>query len=118
MTQPTVYLAGPMTHYPEWNFPAFHEAAAQLRGRGFQVYNPAEQDEREGFDPLTGDGYRSRRHYMRRDLPAVCDAAALVFMEGSEFSKGAKLEIQTALAVGIPTWTLAEALEYGPETLP
>lgn len=37
-----IYLAGPMTGLPEFNYPAFHAEAARLRGLGYQVENPAD----------------------------------------------------------------------------
>ena len=40
-----LYLAGPMRGMPFFNFPAFKDAAAQLRAKGHYVFNPAERDE-------------------------------------------------------------------------
>ena len=31
MTHPTVYIAGPMTGLPDFNYPAFHAAASAWR---------------------------------------------------------------------------------------
>ena len=47
-----IYLAGPMRGYPEFNFPAFHAAAAKLRAEGHTVFNPAERDA-EAFGNIT-----------------------------------------------------------------
>lgn len=38
----TIYLSGPMKGYPQSNYPLFNIVAAQLRGAGHTVYNPAE----------------------------------------------------------------------------
>lgn len=37
-----LYLAGPMTGLPDFNYPAFHAAAAAWRAAGWTVANPAE----------------------------------------------------------------------------
>lgn len=37
-----IYIAGPMTGLPDFNFPAFNDMAAILRGLGYHVENPAE----------------------------------------------------------------------------
>lgn len=51
-----IYLAGPMRGYAEFNFPAFHAAAARLREQGHTVFNPAERDiERHGADISKGN---------------------------------------------------------------
>lgn len=41
------YLAGPMSNIPQFNFPAFDDAAADLRARGWDIVSPAELDRPE-----------------------------------------------------------------------
>lgn len=67
-----VYIAGPMTGLPDWNFPAFHAAAAAWRELGWEVVNPA-----EAFDGTTDLPYR---RYVEKDLDDLrsCDAIALL----------------------------------------
>lgn len=96
-----LYLAGPMRGLPEFNFPAFRAAAADLRARGHEVWSPAENDEADGFDP-TKDAAKSMRHYMARDLPAVLAADAVVVLAGWRKSLGAGIEIFVAEQCGIP----------------
>lgn len=98
-----VYLAGPMRGYPEYNFPAFHEATADLRERGYEVWSPAERDEAEGFDPKT-DEAKSLAYYMAYDLKAVCESDAVVVLDGWEDSQGARLEVHVAREIGLPVW--------------
>jgi hypothetical protein len=51
-----IYVAGPMRGIPEFNFPAFHDAAARLRNEGHVVFNPAERDiARHGVDISKGN---------------------------------------------------------------
>ncbi|MGB3485339.1 MAG: DUF4406 domain-containing protein [Mycobacterium sp.] len=51
-----IYVAGPMRGIPEFNFPAFHAAAAKLRADGHHVFNPAERDiETHGVDISKGN---------------------------------------------------------------
>lgn len=47
-TDKVLYVGGPMTGFPQFNFPAFDAASADLRRRGFTVVSPAELD-----DPAT-----------------------------------------------------------------
>jgi hypothetical protein len=101
------YLAGPMRGYPELNFPAFHEAARFLRLCGIVVWSPAEIDLPEGFDP-TKDDALPLKHYMKTDLPAVCDADCVVVLKGWEKSQGAKLETLVAARCDIPVYEYEE----------
>jgi nucleoside 2-deoxyribosyltransferase len=98
----TIYLAGPMRGLPEYNFPAFHAAAADLRERGYEVWSPAEHDETEGFVPTTGEGLKTLREYMQTDIPQVLASDALVVLTGWEASTGARLEVHVAHACSIP----------------
>lgn len=86
-TKRKLYLAGPMTGYPQLNFPAFHAAAAQLRAAGFEVVNPAELN----LDP--GTSWRQCMIIDIREL-VLCDGIAL--LPCWENSKGASLEYRIA----------------------
>lgn len=98
-----VYLAGPMRGLPEFNFPAFREAAEALRMCGYTVTSPAEMDEElDGFDGTDPDAALPFAAYMARDLPAVCEADAVVVLPGWQKSEGAQLEVYVAEALGLP----------------
>lgn len=102
--QTAAYLAGPMRGLPEYNFPAFRAATADLRARGFHVWSPAERDEQQdGFDAAT-DQPKHIRHYMSFDLPAVLTSDAVVVLPGWETSKGATLEVHVARECEIPVY--------------
>lgn len=97
-----IYLAGPMRGIPEFNFPAFHAAAKLLRYRGNEVFNPAERDEQEGFNPKehpAGDmtkaleGGFSLRKALAADTEYIClHADAIAMLPGWEHSGGARAE--------------------------
>jgi hypothetical protein len=108
------YLAGPMRGIKEFNFPAFHAAAAKLRAEGHEVFSPAENDiERYGTDiskgNVTGDesiatqkyGF-SLRESLGIDLAWICaEADAIALLPGWQDSKGATAEHATAVALGL-----------------
>lgn len=107
-----VYLAGPMRGRPELNFPAFHAAAADLRARGIEVFNPAEH-EPPGFDPAV-DEPKPLARYMAADLPAVCRSDAVVVLDGWQESQGASLEVHVARVVGVPVLAYPDLDELSP----
>ncbi len=87
-----VYLSGPMMGLPEFNYPAFHAKARELREAGLSVVNPAEfgaQDDMKWPD------------YLRRDIRALMDCAAIWMMPGWSRSKGARLEHHIACELGM-----------------
>jgi len=86
------YLSGPMTGIPEWNFPAFHSAAADLRAKGWTIVSPAE---------LTTDTSKSWHECLRTDLRALCDCEGLILLPGWEHSNGAHLELHVAHRLGL-----------------
>jgi hypothetical protein len=90
-----IYLSGPMTGMPEFNFPAFHKAAASLRASGHEVVNPAELDAADAGKPMTWE------MYLRRDIRALMECTGIALLPGWEKSKGAKLEKHIADQLGM-----------------
>ena len=85
-----IYIAGPMTGLPDFNFPAFRDAAARLRGMGYEVINPAELVPEPGTPWL---------ECMRIDIAALIHCDAICMLPGWEKSRGACLE--NAIAKGL-----------------
>lgn len=82
-----IYLAGPMTGLPEYNYPAFHAEAARLRTQGYHVENPAQPD----WDS-----------FMRQALRQMLGSDLIALLPGWQGSRGAVLERSVALQVGLP----------------
>lgn len=87
-----IYLAGPMTGLPQFNYPAFHAEAARLRALGFHVENPAENQA-----PTCGTWEGYMRNAVRQML--TCDAVAL--LPHWHASRGAVLERNLARQLGL-----------------
>lgn len=87
-----IYLAGPMSGIPDYNYPAFNAEAARLRALGHHVENPAEN---------TAPPCNSWAGYMRIALRQMltCDAVAL--LPGFAESRGATIEHDLAKQLGM-----------------
>lgn len=80
----TIYLSGPMTGLPEFNYPRFNAVAEMLRAQGHVVYNPAEF-QHHGVFPI--------RQAFAEYTAFICNRAdTIVMLEGWENSKGANAE--------------------------
>jgi hypothetical protein len=92
-----LYLAGPMSGIPLYNFPAFDAAAKRLRDAGYEVVSPAEMDRAAGFDPVAHPNLvcspELRREFLEKDKAEVvkCDGVAL--LEGWYTSAGVQEEL-------------------------
>lgn len=94
MALPRLYIAGPMTGYDDFNYPAFFAAADQLRAIGYPVINPADI----GVHPDW-----TREDYLRVSLKRLIDAAqGVALLPLWERSGGARLEAQTAVQLRLP----------------
>lgn len=103
------YISGPMTGIEDYNFPAFENAATELRRRGHAALSPHELYEEVVEDVAPNTPYWS--DFLRADIPALCLCDTIVLLHGWHRSKGARLEHHIALELGMAVMTLAEALE-------
>tara|TARA_Y100000310_G_C20478006_1_gene713354 strand:- start:274 stop:618 length:345 start_codon:yes stop_codon:yes gene_type:complete len=97
-----IYIAGPMRHYKEFNFPAFFIAENHLlltHGEDTIIFNPARHDEDEyGLDVTGLKGDMSEipdfqfRDALRWDMNRICDSDAIYMLKGWENSAGARAE--------------------------
>lgn len=87
-----VYLAGPMTGLPEFNYPLFHAVAARLRELGHTVLNPAE-------NPVPPCG--SWQGYMRMALAQLVQCERIVLLPGWTESRSALIESKLAQVLGM-----------------
>lgn len=87
-----IYVAGPMSGLPDYNYPAFHAEAARLRGLGFHVENPAE-------NPVPPCG--SWQGYMRLALAQLITCQAIALLPGWPQSRGAAIEHRLAIDLGL-----------------
>lgn len=102
-----LYIAGPMTGLPEFNYPAFRAAEAALRKQGFDTLNPVDAEE---HNPTPGEP-QSWDWYMRHALRMVLAADGLAVLDGWWRSRGATLEVQVATALQLPVEPLEHWIE-------
>lgn len=116
-----VYIAGPMTGIPQFNFPAFDALAAELRGLGFGVTSPAEMDDPEtraaalaSPDGAPGSGSANGQtwgDFLARDVKLIADSPTIegiVCLDDWSKSRGARLETFVAMLCSKPVFKLKD----------
>lgn len=91
----SVYIAGPMTGLPNFNYPSFHEAENSImfsQGARVKVYNPAKLFE--------GETHHHWSEYMRGGLRMLLRCDSVVLLDGWKTSRGAVVEFIVAMAIG------------------
>lgn len=117
----TVYIAGPMRGYPQFNFPAFDKAAALGRSLGWTVISPAEMDREHGIDEKKNDSPifhpSQTREFMRRDAKVFTDVLksedgdAIALLPNWHKSTGARGEVGLAIWGGL---MIVDAITFMP----
>ena len=99
-----IYIAGPMTGYPQYNFPAFLEAEKEISGKGWKALSPARMDIERGFNPIkdptavfTDDMLQDA---IIRNIAAILESDAIAMLDNWSESKGAKAEYYVARWAG------------------
>lgn len=87
-----IYVAGPITGLPQLNYPAFNKAAALLRSQGHEVENPAENPA-----PQCGTWLG----WMRLSVAQIARCEAIYLLPGWEWSRGALVEYNLAVGLGL-----------------
>lgn len=105
-----IYIAGPMSGYPEFNFPKFFETERKLLNDGWIVFNPANKVDEveialqvEAYSTgnaleLIAGGFNFRKAYTW-DVVKVIEANAIYMLKGWETSPGATGEHAVAVAM-------------------
>jgi hypothetical protein len=100
-----LYIAGPMTGLPEFNFPAFWGAQRALEAAGYTVRNPARHGTASTSKPWV--------YYMRRGLRDVTTADGVAVLDGWWRSRGAMAEVQVARVLELTVEPVGHWLETG-----
>ena len=85
-----VYISGPMSDYPDYNYEAFNEAERLLKETGFVPLNPARNPQGLEYN-----------HYMDISMAMIRASEAVFCLDGYENSKGALAEIAYAKSLGL-----------------
>lgn len=108
-----LYCAGPMRGLPEYNYPAFRELKAQLLMMGHLPISPVDRDKESGFNEKTDIPTQDfMRKALEWDLQQVCRSDGVVVLPGWRKSLGARAEVATARAVGLPVYILIRGATY------
>lgn len=105
-----IYLSGPMTGLPEYNYPAFARAAKVLRDADHAVVSPHDIGHLDNGEP----GSIPWSTYIRRDLAEMLNCDTIALPPGWESSRGATLELYIATQVGTTVVMAATDVTGGP----
>lgn len=90
-----IYVGGPMSGLPEFNYPAFFAAELSLMAKGFEVLNPARVEDENPTPGVPQDW----SWYMRRTIKMLCNADGMALLPGWLNSRGTRVELRVAEAI-------------------
>jgi nucleoside 2-deoxyribosyltransferase len=95
-----VYIAGPMSGYEDYNYPAFFAAESRWQNQGWEVFNPARNPHPPNLAEMGRD--EGRAYFMKLDLPMVLESDAVAVLPGWEDSPGARVEVAVGRILTLP----------------
>ena len=94
-----IYIAGPMTGIPEFNYSAFRKAAQRLRNVGVTVVSPVEIGEKYGTAEEIAAVPAKLENLILEELDALATCDAIYLLLGWQRSAGTKNELRLALSL-------------------
>lgn len=97
-----IYIAGPMTGLPNFNFEAFDRAAIHLKALGYEPLNPADNGrEFLAKNNNKAPDERQYRQLLSRGREMIRQCSKIYLLKGWEKSYGARDELSYALIIGL-----------------
>lgn len=108
-----IYIAGPMTGYPEFNYPAFHAMGDILIAQGYIPLSGAHthfcsDPAHSKIRPPHPDHLRPYEDYLRYAISELTYANGIIFLDNAHQSRGAQLERRIAAALSLTEYRITE----------
>lgn len=99
-----IYIAGPMTGYPKYNFPMFDECKFYLLktiDTSLAVLSPADINRANGIHEDSEVDNKLLRNIFAKDVLAIAACDRMVMLPNWQMSRGARIEYQIARYLGL-----------------
>lgn len=97
----TIFISGPMSGLPDFNYSAFHEAGECLKSRGEKFLSPAHGRFGHPRESPTVDEAKPWEYYMRQSLKQLLLCDHILMLPGWENSRGATIEKELAIILNM-----------------
>lgn len=98
MKKRKIYIAGPMTGLPGYNYAKFNAWAEFLRISGWDVANPAEIGEKFGTADEINADKQLLETVMAAEIEELATCDAVFLLKGWQNSRGSRKELAVALS--------------------
>lgn len=107
-----LYLAGPMSGLPDWNYPYFIKVEAALVDQGYEIVNPARlhpaPNATTRVDWNNPEWTRLWRQFVVEDLQHLMQCDGIAALKGWRKSRGARVELNVASGLRMPCFEVKE----------
>lgn len=97
-----LYVCGPMSGLPEFNYPAFHGATERLAALGYDIENPAD-NQQDDTSPVP-----VWQQFMRLGVAQLVRCDGIALLDGWQKSRGASLEVFIGTQLGLTVMPVAD----------
>ncbi|MDN6286080.1 MAG: DUF4406 domain-containing protein [Corynebacterium casei] len=97
----TIFISGPMSGLPDFNYPSFHEAGEYLQAKGERFFSPAHFKSGVAKPPPRPEFAEPWEYYMRQSLKQLLLCDRILMLPGWENSRGATIEKELAIILNM-----------------